>query len=156
MTVHPTGGAANTIDTGRLWAGGLATAVVAALVGLAGILLARGIFDVPVLAPAAEGTWGDADTTAYALYCAGAALVATAFLHLLLVSAPQPLLFFGWIITLATVVAAAAPFATKGSTSSKIATAVINLAVGIAVGVLLSGAARSAARRTPLSARPGL
>jgi hypothetical protein len=155
MTVHPTEGGANTIDAGRLWAGGLATAIVAALVGLAGILLARGVFDVPVLAPEGEGTWGDADTTAYALYCAAAAVLATALLHLLLVAAPQPLQFFGWIVTLATVVAAVAPFATKGSTSSKIATGVINLAVGIAIGVLLSGAARAAARRRPLTSRPG-
>lgn len=156
MTIHPTGGGANTVDAGRLWAGGLATAVVAALVGLAGILLARGVFDIAVLAPEGEGTWGDADTTTYALYCAAAAVLATALLHLLLVAAPRPLLFFGWIITLATVVAAIAPFATEGSTSSKIATGLINLAVGIAVGVLLSGAARSAARRPPLTARPGL
>ncbi|TDU83328.1 hypothetical protein EV138_5792 [Kribbella voronezhensis] len=155
MTVHPAEGGAGTIDAGRLWAGGLATAIVAALVGLAGILLARGVFSVPVLAPAGQGTWGDADTTVYALSCAATAVLATALLHLLLVSTPQPLLFFGWIITLATVVAAIAPFVTKGSTSAKIATGAINLAVGIAIGVLLSGAGRSAVRRPPITARPG-
>jgi hypothetical protein len=34
-----------------LWTGGLATAVVAALVAVVGVLVARGLFDVPVLAP---------------------------------------------------------------------------------------------------------
>jgi hypothetical protein len=146
MTVQPTQGGANTIAAGRLWAGGAATAVVAALIALVGILLARGVFGVPVLAPKGEGTWGDADTAKYAFYCALGALVATGLLHLLLISTPRPLKFFRWIIGLATVAAALAPFVANGTTSSKIATGVINLAVGIAIGTLLSGAARAAVR----------
>lgn len=134
------------VDAGRLWAGGVATAVVAGLIAIAGILVARGLFDVAVLAPKGEGVWGDADTAKYALWCALAALVATGLLHLLLVSTPRPLRFFHWIIGLATVVAAVAPFGTNGSTESKVATAVINLIVGIAVGALLSGVARAAQR----------
>ena len=39
------------VDAGRLWMGGLVTAVVAALVAVVGVLIARGLFDVPVLAP---------------------------------------------------------------------------------------------------------
>jgi hypothetical protein len=146
MTVQPAQGGAHAVAGGRLWAGGLATAVVAALIAIAGILLARGVFDVPVLAPEGEGTWGDADTWTYALYCALAALLATGLMHLLLVSTPRPLQFFGWIITLATIAAALAPFVTNGSTSSKVATGLINLVVGIAIGTLLPGAARAAAR----------
>ena len=146
MTVQPTQGGASLVAGGRLWAGGVATAVVAGLVAVAGILLARGVFDIAVLAPQGEGTWGDADTAKYALYCGLAALVATGLLHLLLISAPRPLQFFGWIITLATVVGAIAPFAAGGTTASKVATGLINVAVGIAIGTLLSGAARSALR----------
>ncbi|MEI8412276.1 MULTISPECIES: DUF6069 family protein [unclassified Kribbella] len=146
MTVQPTQGGANAVASGRLWAGGAATAVVAGLIALVGILLARGVFDVPILAPKGEGTWGDADTAKYAVYCALAALVATGLLHLLLISTPRPLRFFGWIMTLATLAGALAPFAASGSTSSKIATGLINVAVGIAIGMLLSGAARAAMR----------
>ncbi|WP_328999311.1 DUF6069 family protein [Kribbella sp. NBC_00709] len=146
MTSQPTQGSARSIAVGRLWSAGAATAVVAALIAVVGILIARGVFDIPVLAPEGEGTWGDADTLTYALYCGLAALVATGLLHLLLVSTPRPFEFFGWIIALATVAAAAAPFVAGGETSSKIATAVINLAVGVAIGTLLSGAGRSAAR----------
>ena len=146
MTVQPTHGGANAIDAGRLWAGGAATAVVAALIAVVGILLARGVFDVPILAPEGEGTWGDADTLRYALYCAAAALVATGLLHLLLISTPRPLQFFSWIIGLATIAAALLPFVANGTTSSKIATGLINLIVGIAIGTLLTGAARSAMR----------
>jgi hypothetical protein len=144
MTVQPTQGGANAVAAGRLWAGGAATAVVAALIAVVGILVARGVFDVPVLAPEGEGTWGDADTGRYALYCALAALIATGLLHLLLISTPRPQQFFTWIMMLATVAAALAPFITNGSTSSKVATALINLAVGIAIVTLLNGSARAA------------
>jgi hypothetical protein len=146
MTVQPTHGGANAIVASRLWAGGAATAIIAALIAVVGILLARGVFDVPVLAPEGEGTWGDADTVKYAVYCAVAALVATGLLHLLLLSTPRPLQFFHWIIGLATLAAALAPFVANGTTSSKIATGLINLIVGIAIGTLLTGAARSAMR----------
>ena len=40
-----------TVNAGRLWAGGAATAAVAALIAIAGILLGRGLFDIDVLAP---------------------------------------------------------------------------------------------------------
>jgi hypothetical protein len=149
MTFQPTQGRPNAVNAGRLWAGGVATAVVAGLVAVVGILLARGVFDVPVLAPEGKGTWGDADTAKYALYCGLAAIVATGLLHLLLAFTPRPLLFFAWIMTLATLAAAFAPFATGGSTSSKVATGLINVAVGIAIGMLLTGAARTAAGRPP-------
>jgi hypothetical protein len=39
------------VDAARLWTGGLATALVAALVAVVGVLIARGLFDVSVLAP---------------------------------------------------------------------------------------------------------
>lgn len=123
---------------GRLWSGGGATAVIAALIAVVGIFLARGLFDVPVLAPEGAGAWGDADTVTYALSCALAALVATGLLHLLLVTTPRPLRFFGWIIVLATLVAAAAPFVVDSPMTSKVATAIINLTVGAATGMLLT------------------
>jgi hypothetical protein len=43
------------VDAARLWTGGLATALVAALIAVVGVLIARGLFDIPVLAPAREG-----------------------------------------------------------------------------------------------------
>jgi hypothetical protein len=56
------------LDAGRLWTGGVATAAVAALVAVAGVLIARGLFDVPVLAPTGEGTLGDASTARLAAW----------------------------------------------------------------------------------------
>jgi Family of unknown function (DUF6069) len=150
MTVPPPGAADTTpqVNAGRLWAGGLATAVVAALVALVGILLARGVFDVAVLAPKGEGAWGDADTWTYALLAGLAALLATGLMHLLILFAPRPIRFFRWILTLATLAAVIAPIAVNRS-GPGIATALINLALGITVGTLVSGVARSATSPGP-------
>jgi hypothetical protein len=134
------------LDAGRLWTGGVATAAVAALVAVAGVLIARGLFDVPVLAPTSEGTLGDASTAQLAGLAALAALLATGLLHLLLLTTPRPGRFFSWIIGLATVIAAILPFITDAEPSTQVATAAINLAIGATIGSLLSGVARSAMR----------
>ena len=135
-----------TVDAGRLWTGGVATAVVAALVALVGVLLCRGLLEVPVLAPTDQGTLGGAGTWRLVGLAALAALVATGLLHLLLLSTPRPLRFFGWIVTLATVAAVLAPFLTDADLDEQLATAAVYLAVGIAIGSLLSGVGRSAMR----------
>ena len=134
------------VDAGRLWTGGLATAVVAALVAVVGVVIARGLFDVPVLAPNGEGTLGDASTARLAVLAALAALLATGLMHLLLVSTPRPFGFFAWIVALLVVVAVLAPFTTGASLDTKVATAAINLVVGLAIGTLVPSVARSALR----------
>ena len=104
-----------TVDARQLWSGGAATAVVAALIALGGILVCRWLFDIPVLAPRQDGAWGDASTAGYAIAAAAAALVATAIMHLLLIATPRPQMFFTWIIGLATVIAVVYPFSTTGT-----------------------------------------
>jgi hypothetical protein len=134
------------VDAARLWTGGLATAVVAALVAVVGVLIARGLFDVPVLAPTGEGALGNANTARLAVLAAVAALVATGLMHLLLVSTPRPFRFFTWIVSLLTVVAVLAPFMTDAKLATQVATAAIYVVSGLAIGSLVSGAARSAIR----------
>jgi hypothetical protein len=136
-----------TVDAGQLWSGGAATAVVAALIALAGILVCRWLFGIPILAPRQDGAWGDASTAGYALTAAAAALVATAIMHLLLIAAPRPRVFFTWIIGLGTVIAVAYPFSTPAPLSQKVATALINLVLGTAIGSLVSGTAARVIRR---------
>ncbi len=138
------------MDPGQLWAGGAATAVVAALIALVGILICRWLFGIPILAPRRDGAWGDASTGAYVLAAAAVALVATAIMHLLLLATPRPRAFFGWIIGLATVIAVVFPFSTTAALSSKAATAVVDLVLGFAIGSLLSGVAWRAARPAPV------
>ena len=147
MTMPPQGGrhtGNSKVDAGRLWAGGVATAVIAALVAVVGVLIARGIFDVDVLAPEGAGVWGDSDTTRYALSAALGALIATALIHMLILFAPRYSRFFTWIMVLATTVAVLAPFAVDTDRSVQVATALINLFIGLAIGTLVAGSARSA------------
>ena len=129
---------AQRVGAAQLWSGGIATAVVAGLVALLGVLAFRWLFHIPILAPASDGAYGDADTTALVFAAAGAALIATALLHLLLLSTPRPLTFFGWIIGLATLVGVAYPFSTTAPLSQKFATATVILFIGIVIGSLLT------------------
>jgi uncharacterized protein DUF6069 len=134
------------VDAGRLWAGGLATAVVAALVAVAGIVVTRGLLGVPVLAPKGDGLWGNANTLTYALCAGAAALVATGLLHLLALTTPRYVRFFTWIMALLTVIAAALPLGLVTLLSSRVATAVLNLVLGIAITTTLNAIARTAIR----------
>ena len=138
------------VEPGPLWAGGVATAVVAALIALAGVLISRWLFSVPILAPRQDGAWGNVSTGMYVLAAAGAALVATAIMYLLLVTTPRPQMFFGWIMALATLVAVVFPFSTTAPMEQKLATAAVNLVLGIAIGTLtMQVAARAVRRRRP-------
>lgn len=137
------------VDAGKLWAGGFATAVVAALVAIVGIVLCRGILDIPVLQPARDGEWHTADIVTYALASAAIALLATGLMHLLAIGTPTPTLFFGWILGLATLVAVALPLGLSDLlevTAAELATAIINLAIGLAITFLILGVARSSIR----------
>jgi hypothetical protein len=145
MNQPPTRPLQPTVNAGRLWAGGAAAAVVAALLAVAGIVIARGIFDVPILAPEGDGVWGDASTWWYAVWAAVAGLLATAVAHVLALTTPQPQTFFGWIVGLATVIAALWPFTSDAGLDTKLVTMLINLVIGIAIGSLVSTVARSAA-----------
>jgi Family of unknown function (DUF6069) len=135
------------IDARPLWSGGVATAVVAALIALVGILVCRWLFNIPILAPQRDGAWGNASTPEYVLAAAGAAIVATAIMYLLLLTTPRPQVFFGWIIALATLIAVVFPFSTTAPISQKVATGVVNLALGIAIGSLLTSVAGRSVRR---------
>ena len=137
------------VDAGRLWPGGIATAVVAGLVALVGVLVCRWLFGIPLLAPKSDGAYGDVHTTDLVLLAAAAALVATGLVHVLMLSTPRPLTFFGWIIGLATVLAVLVPFRTAAPLTAKAGTAVVDLVLGVAIGPLISGVAARSVRVPP-------
>lgn len=140
----PPGTRAPVVNAARLWAGGVATAIVAALIALVGVLIARALPKVEFLGPLASGPLGSGKTVVLCLGAAVAALAATGLAHLLLVSTPRPMAYFGWIVALCTVVAILLAFLGTGSLGVKIASAVIYLVIGIAIGSLVTGAAISA------------
>jgi hypothetical protein len=124
------------VDAARLWAGGAATAVVAALVAVVGVLILKGVLDIPMVVPPLLPI-GGSFVVRYALTAAVLALVATGLAHLLALTTPRPRSFFSWIIGLATVAGCALPFALEGSIGGQLATAVVNLVIGLCVGSLL-------------------
>ena len=135
------------IDEKMLWSGGAATAVVAGMVALVGVLVCRWLFKIPILSPSRDGAWGDASTAGYVFASAAIALAATGLMNLLLFATPYPRVFFGWIIGLATVVAVVFPFSTDAPLSQKAATALVNLVLGIAIGTLVGEVSRRAVGR---------
>lgn len=141
--------AAVRVDAGRLWAGGLATAAVAALVAVAGIVITRGLLHVPVLAPKGDGAWGNAGTVTYALWAGAGALAATVLLQVLAMTTPRYGRFFTWIMALSTAIATALPLGLVTGLGSRVATSVINLVVGIAITTTLGAVGRTAIRRRP-------
>ena len=103
------------VDPRKLWSGGAASAAVAGLVALVGVLVTWGLFSLPVLAPSQDGAYGDVSTTVLVLLAAAAALAATGLVHLLIANTPRPFLFFGWIVTLVTTLVVVYPSSTTAS-----------------------------------------
>ncbi|SDK09221.1 hypothetical protein SAMN04487820_104193 [Actinopolyspora mzabensis] len=134
------------VNARQLWTGGAATALVAALVGLVAVVVMRGVLRIPVLGPSRYGTLGDVSTARLCLFAALAALLATALVHLLLVTTPRPHLFFGWIVTLATVAVAVRPFTTDAALQTQVASCALNVVIGLAIGTLVTGVAAGASR----------
>ena len=134
-------------DSAQFWAGVAATAVVAALIALVGILICRWTLHIPILAPAGDGAWGNAHTAEYALVSAVIAIIAGGLLYLLVLGTPQPNMFFDWIMGLATLAAVVYPFSTAAPLDQKAATAIVDLVLGIAITTLLAAVAARAVRR---------
>jgi hypothetical protein len=126
------------VDAGRLWTGGLATALVAALTAWVGVLLALGVLDVNLATTAVVLHVSDSLGLNYAVTAFLAAVAATGLAHLLSVTTPRPRSFFSWIVGLVTVAAMILPFTRDGATASRVAVSIINLVVGLCIGSLLT------------------
>ncbi|MBO3087833.1 hypothetical protein [Cellulomonas dongxiuzhuiae] len=136
-TVPPRTETRLTVETGRFWAGAAATAFVAALVGVVGVIVLERILRIELVLRDPFGT-GSA-MGAYILGGVLVAVAAAALLQLLVLTTPRPRAFFGWILGLATVVATLLPLTWTDEAGSAIATGIVNLLIGIAVWSLLTG-----------------
>jgi hypothetical protein len=132
------------VEAGRLWAGGVATAVIAALTAIVGLLIAHSLFNVTVLQPEGQGVWVNADSVTYAVIAAAVALLATGLAYLLALSVPTPGTFFSWIMVLLTAIAVVVPLTLAVSLSTKIATAAINLLIGLVITIVIQSMLASA------------
>lgn len=135
------------LDAGRYWAGAAATALVCALVGLAASVLFDEVFGIGLKPPpdllglGVDGSWAAAGAVF--------ALLAAAVLHLLILVAPSPRMFFGWLVGLATVVLAALPFTDMSDPLASTMTALVWVILGLAVWSLLTAVLGRTWRRSP-------
>jgi len=126
------------VAAGTLWGGGVATAIVAALIAAVGVLICHGVLDIKMVESPLLLPIGDSYALNYAATAFVLAIAATGVAHLLAVTTPRPAVFFRWIVGLVTLAAVAMPFASEGSLAGKVSAATINLFIGIAIGSLLS------------------
>lgn len=130
----------------RLWAGGVATAVVAAGIAFVGVLIIGNVLDVGIQTAGRSGALVDDAITIIPVAAGLAALAATALLHLLLLTTPRPATFFSALCFLVLVVLVLQVFLADGSWIDHIATAILYAGIGIAVVAMLSGVSRTAVR----------
>jgi hypothetical protein len=134
---EPVSGKRVAVDAPRLWGGGVATAVVAALAAGVGVLVCRDLLDVKLVEPPLLSVTKSFAAN-YAITAFVLALAATGLAHLLSVATPRPRVFFGWIVGLVTVATMVLPFALEGSLEGKICAALINMVIGLCIASLLS------------------
>lgn len=137
-----------TVEAGRFWAGAAATALVAALIGLIGVIVFERIFEITLVPPPDLFGTGS-QQAAWAVDGAILAVLAAGLLHVLILSTPRPRAFFGWIMALVIVVIAVLPFAWSRDVPAAALSGLINLLIGIAVWSLLAGVAGRTIVRRP-------
>lgn len=139
------------LDEQRFRAAGLWTSIVAALIAVVGVVIARGVFKIPLFGAVDAGVWGSAATIALMFVAFGCGMLATGLLFLLLRTTPSPITYFGWIVGLVTAVAAVIPLTMGSDFGVKVSSALINAAIGIAIGSLTVSAARRSILYVPPS-----
>jgi hypothetical protein len=90
----------------------VATALVAGGIGVVGVLLVRGVLNIPILS--AKGRLVDQAMAVVPIW-AGLAALATALLHLLLLTTPRQTAFFGAIGAAVTAIVVLQVFLVSGS-----------------------------------------
>ena len=81
------------LNVARLWAGGVATAVVATLIALVGVLVVRVVLRIAGYASSGASGFGGSSTVAVCVAAAVGALVATGLAHVLIITTPRPLTY---------------------------------------------------------------
>ena len=133
-------------DAGRLWTGGMATAVVAAGVALIGVMVLHKLLHAPILSPGGLRQAADYAMIAFPVAAAVITLLATGVLHLLMSTTPQASQFFSWIAGLLLALVILQVFLHEADMLTKVETAAFYLLMGVAMITSLIGVSRSAVR----------
>jgi hypothetical protein len=84
------------LNVARLWAGGVATAVVATLIALVGVLVVRVVLRIAGYTLSGASGFGGSATVALCVAAAAGALVATGLAHVLIITTPRPLTYLSY------------------------------------------------------------
>jgi hypothetical protein len=134
------------IDTRTLWTGGVVTAVIVGGLTIVGFLLIEGILRYPLLGDRANAQVAHVTMVGYAVGAAIAALLATAAMHVLLMTTHRPQWFFAWLGGIGTAIAVLLPLTQH--LPAPLATATVNLGLGLTiVGMVRHTAAASVRAR---------
>ena len=119
------------IDIRTLWTGGVVTAVIVGGLTIVGFLLIEGILRYPLLGDRASAQVAHVTMVGYAVSAAVAALLATAAMHILLVTTHRPQWFFAWLGGIGTAIAVLLPLTQH--LPAALATATVNLGLGLTI-----------------------
>jgi hypothetical protein len=133
-------------DAGRLWAGGAATALVAAGVALVGVMVMHRLLQAPLISPGGMRQSADYAMVAFPIAAALVTLIATALLHLLMATTPSASQFFTWIASLAVILVVLQVFLDDHKILTQVETAAFYFVIGIAIISPLLGVSRTAVR----------
>jgi hypothetical protein len=133
-------------DAGRLWAGGVATALVAAGVALVGVMVLHKLLHVAVLTPGGRTAVDSDATTVLPISAALATLLATGLLHLLMETTPRASQFFAWITSLVMALLVLEVFVAGTDLVAEMETSAFYLLIGVAIISSLFGVSRTAVR----------
>lgn len=141
------------VDPIRIWAGGAATMLVAGGVAFVGVLVIQAVFRVPGLHRIGAEVFG-VDQISLAVSAGVAALLATALLHLLMVSTPRAHKFFAWIASLIVVALIVQELVGGDGWLAKLLLSALYLIIGVAITSLLTGVGRTAVKYVPYQPPP--
>ncbi|MCA5894796.1 hypothetical protein LEP48_15760 [Isoptericola sp. NEAU-Y5] len=122
------------LDVRRYWAGAVVTVVVCGLIGLAASVIFDQAFDVGLL-----DVVGGSSSLAWAMTGALFGLLAAVVLQVLVMVAPRPRMFFGWLVAVVTVILAVTPFTGNPDAVPAVVTALVWIVLGLATSSMLSG-----------------
>jgi hypothetical protein len=133
-------------DAGRLWAGGVVTAIVAAGVALIGVLVTHKLLHVTLLNPDGSREAADDAMVMLPLLAAIVTLLATGLLHLLMTTTPRAPQFFATIGGLLMALILLQVYVSSSDVTGRFATGALYLIIGVVMISTLSGVGRTAVR----------
>ncbi|GIG70178.1 hypothetical protein [Phytomonospora endophytica] len=130
----------------RFWGGCGVTASAAAVIAVAGFVVVRSVFEMPILGVSVYSGVTEPSVVVYALVVVAGAGAAALLMYMLVTGSARPFAYFRWIMGLALVLVALLPVFAGDDHPTGLVTAALNVFIGGAVWLGVVVAARLALR----------